>query len=116
MPEEIRLKFYHTFTVKYDAFFKNGKIFLEGSSNARLGEFLNDLDIHGEPVFNKNKPMFLGLSEYSGPTLLNKKYSFGVPTYEVVNRKQSNADFALTHSEDLVENFKIMPKNLGVSP
>ena len=59
MPEEIRLKFYHTFTVKYDAFFKNGKIFLEGSSNARLGEFLNDLDIHEEPVSNKNKPNVL---------------------------------------------------------
>ena len=46
---------------------------------------------------NKNKPMFLGLSEYSGLTLLNKKYTFGVPTYEVVNRKQSVIDFALTN-------------------
>ena len=87
-----------------------------GNSNARLGEFLNDLDIHGNTVSNKIRPLFQGFLEYSGLTLLNKKHSFGIPTYEVINQRQSIIDFALTNSSDFVENFKIMPKNIGVSP
>ena len=70
-----------------------------GDSNARLGEFLNDLDIHRNPVSNKNEPLFQGFLEYTGLTLLNKKYSFGIPTYEIINRKRSIIDFALINSE-----------------
>ena len=33
------------------------------------GEFLNDLDIHGNPISNKNEPLFQGFLEYSGLTL-----------------------------------------------
>ena len=54
MAEAIRLKFYQTFTVNYDKFASEGKVFLVGDSNARLGEFLSDLDIHGKAVTNKN--------------------------------------------------------------
>ena len=110
------MKFYHTFTVNYDNFSKKGKVFLLGDSNARLGEFLNDLDFHGNTVSNKNKPLFQGFLDYSGLTLLNRKYCFGIPTYEVINRKRSIIDFGLTNSDNLVENFEIMPNNIGVSP
>ena len=63
LPEEIRLKFYSIFTKKYDKFASKGKVFLIGDSNARLGNFVNDLDINGKPVSNKNKPLFLGFLE-----------------------------------------------------
>ena len=89
LSEEIRLKFYKIFSVNYDKFAAKGKVFLIGDSNARLGEFLNDLDINGNAVSNKNKPLFLGFLRYSGLTLLNKKYCFGIPTYKIVKRKQS---------------------------
>ena len=64
---------------------------------------------------NKNKPLFQGFLEYSGLTLLNRKYGFGIPTYEVINRKKSIIDFGLTNSEDIVKNFEIIPENIGVS-
>ena len=64
----------------------------------------------------KNKPLFLGFLEYSGLTLLNKKYFNGIPTYEILNRKKSIIDFALANSEEVVEKFEIIKKNLGVSP
>ena len=74
MSEDIRLKFYEIFTVNFDKFAAKGNVVLLGDSNARLGEFLNDFNIHGKPISNKNKPLFLGFLEYSGLTLLNKKY------------------------------------------
>ena len=100
LAEAIRLKFYQTFTVNYDKFAAKGKVLLVGDSNARLGKFLSDIDIHGNIVSNKNKPLFLGFLEYSGLTLLNKKYCIGIPTYEIINRKRSIIDFALTNSEN----------------
>ena len=106
------MKFYDTFTAKYDTFSEKGKVFLLGDSNARLGEFLNDLNIHGKPVSNKNRPLFQGFLEYSGLTLLNRKYGFGIPTYEVINRKKSIIDFGLTNSEDLVKKIEIMLENI----
>ena len=116
LPEDVRLKFYHIFTAQYDKFSQKSKVFLMGDSNTRLGKVLNDMDIHGNHVSNKNKPLFLGFLDYSGLTLLNRKYSFGIPTYEVMNRKRSIIDFGMTNSDHLVENFEIIPTNFGVSP
>ena len=85
LSEDIRLKFYEIFTVNFDKFVAKGNVVLLGDSNARLGEFLDDFNIHGKPISNKNKPLFLGFLEYSGLTLQNKKYGLGVPTYKKVN-------------------------------
>ena len=74
------------------------------------------MDINGKSVSNKNKPLFLGFLEYSGLTLLNRKYCIGLPTYHIIGRKQSIIDFALTNAETFVENFQIMDRNIGVSP
>ena len=87
-----------------------------GDSNSRLGEFLDDVDIHGNLVSNKNKPLFLGFLEYSGLTLLNKKYCKGIPTYQVTNKRQSIIDFALTNADKMVKSFQVVDKNIGVSP
>ena len=78
LPDEVRLKFYHIFTTSYDKFVVEGRVFLIGDSNARLGKFLNDCDINGNPVSNKNKPLFLGFLEYSGLTLLNSAFGLVV--------------------------------------
>ena len=58
LPIEVRMKFYHIFTINYDKFAVKGRVFLLGDFNARLGKFLNDCDINGNPVSNKNKPLF----------------------------------------------------------
>ena len=75
-----------------------------------------DLDIHGTPVSNKNKSLFLGFLDYSGLTFLNKKFCFGIPTYEIPRKRRSIIDFALTNSEKLVDTFEILQKTIGVSP
>ena len=60
LPEEDRFKFYHMLTTSYDKFSAKGEVFLLGDSNARLGNFLNDFNIHGKPISNKNTPLLLG--------------------------------------------------------
>ena len=60
MPEEDRFKLYHMLTTSYDKFPAKGEVFLLGDSNARLGNFLNDFNIHGKPISNKNTPLLLG--------------------------------------------------------
>ena len=86
LSEDIRLKFYQIFAVNFDKYVAKGNVILRGESNARLDKFLNDFNVHGKPISNKNKPLFLGFLEYSELTLLNKKYSLGVPTYQIVNK------------------------------
>ena len=114
--EKIRLEFYNTFTANFAKYSAKRKVFLLGDSNATLGTFLNGFDIHGKPISNKNKPLFLGFLEYSVLTLMNKKYCLGIPTYKIVNKKQSSIDFALTNSEKFVDSFHVVKKNIGVSP
>ena len=40
----------------------------------------------------------------------------GVPTYEIIKKKRSIIDFALTDSEELVNKFEILQQNFGVNP
>ena len=45
-----------------------------GDSNARLGEYSEDKDIHGNTKNNKNKLLFMGFLQYTGIKLLNIIY------------------------------------------
>ena len=47
---------------------------------------------------------------------LNAIYAKGQPTYEIINRKKAIIDVALTNNIAFVQNFKILPNNLGVNP
>ena len=58
-----------------------------GDTNARLGHLLNDANLNGELITNSNKPLLLEFLQYSRLVILNSKFSFGVPTYEIVNKK-----------------------------
>ena len=81
-----------------------------------MGTFTNDLNIHGNPVTNKNKPLFMGFTEYCGLTLLNNVFAKGTPTYEIPKLKRSIIDMGITNSLRTVSNFKVLPFNMGVSP
>ena len=63
-PEDVRIRFYKILSESYKKFAKKGDIYFLGDANARLGTFTNDLNIHGTPVTNKNKPLFNGFTEY----------------------------------------------------
>ena len=86
-------------------FAKKGDNYFLGDANARLGTFTNDLNIHGMPVTNKNKPLFMGFTEYCGLTLLNKTFAKGIPTYEIPKWKRSIIDMGMTNSLRTVMNF-----------
>ena len=58
-----------------------------GDTNARLGSFLDDKDVNGVLISNRNKPLILGFLDYTGMKILNKSHAFGVPTYEIVGKK-----------------------------
>ena len=92
-----------------------GDIFLLGDCNARLGPLLEDKDINGQYVSGKNKPYLLGFLDYTGMHLLNKIYSPGQPTYEILGRKRSIIDLAMATSLNLVLNFRVLPHILGVN-
>ena len=46
--------------------YSNCKVFFLGDTNARLGSYSEDKNIHGQYVSNINKTCFLGFLEYSG--------------------------------------------------
>ena len=96
-------------------FAKKGNIYFLGDANARLGTFTNDLNIHGSPITNKNKPLFMGFTEYCGLTLLNNVFAKGTPTYEIPNLKRSIIDMGITNSLQTVSNFKVLRLNMGVT-
>ena len=114
--EDVRIRFYKILSDSYMKFVKKGDIYFLGDANARLGTFTNDLNIHGSPVTNKKKPLFIGFTEYCGLTLLNNIFEKGTPTYEIPNLKRSIIDMGLTNSLPTVSNFKVLALNMGVSP
>ena len=93
-----------------------GNKYLLGDANARLGSYMDDTNIHGTHISNKNKPLFMGFVEFCGLTLLNKLFARGIPTYEIPKQKRSIIDFGLTNALNTVNNFKVLQLNLGVTP
>ena len=109
-----REEFYDELRMGVDKY-KEMKILLMGDSNARLGEFSGDRDIHGNLKSNKNKNLFMGFINYTGLTLLNKIYAPGKPTYEIIGKKRSIIDVALTNTVKSVDSFEVMPQILGAN-
>ena len=85
-----------------------------GDANARLGSILDDRDINGVLVSNKNKPLLLGFLDYTGLQVLNKLFTKGISTYEIVNRRRIIIDLCLTNSVSIVHNFQVLPLIMGV--
>ena len=85
--QSLRMDFYYSFQKSFDKFSRLGKIFMLGDANARLGSILDDRDINGVLVSNKNKPLLLGFLDYTGLQVLNKLFTKGISTYEIVNRR-----------------------------
>ena len=113
-PEILREKFYDELRRGIDKH-KGKNIYLMGDSNARLGEFSGDKDIHGEPRTNNNKALFMGLIQYKGLEYLNRIYEKGTPTYEIWGQKSSIIDVAMTNNLRKVRNFKVYPQILGTN-
>ena len=90
-------------------------IFLMGDSNARLGDYSGDKDIHVKTKTNKNMAMFLGFVQYSRMTYLNRIYAWGDPTYEILGQKKSIIDAALSNSLSQIKSFTVRPQILGAS-
>ena len=103
--EGLRTGFYNALQKGFDKFSRLGKIFMLGDTNARLGRLLNDRNIHGSFVSNKNKPLLLGFLDYTGLSILNKSFALGVATYEIKNKKSSIIDACLTKDMLSVVNF-----------
>ena len=112
--QSLRTYFYSAFQKSFDRFSKLGKIFMLGDTNARLGSILDDRDINGVLVSNKNKPLLLGFLDYTGLQILNKSFTKGIPTYEIVERKRSIIDVCLTNCISVVKNFQVLPLILGI--
>ena len=111
-----RLRFYDELREGYKKYSKKFDVFLLGDSNARLGSFSQDKSINGRYVSNNNKAYFLGFLDYTGLIYLNAIYAKGQPTYEIINRKKSIIDVALTNNLAIVQSFKILPNIMGVNP
>ena len=100
-----RSRFYDELREGYKKYSKKFNIFLLGDSNARLGSFSQDKSIKGQYVSNNNKANFLGFLDYTGLIYLNAIYAKGQPTYEIINRKKSIIDVALTNNISLGSKF-----------
>ena len=74
--EGAREMFYDELRKGVDKFAKEKKtIFLLGDSNARLGEYMNDRNIHGEIKTNLNKSLLLGFLRYTGLICLSRIFA-----------------------------------------
>ena len=111
----MRTKFYKIFSSNYSRFASLGKVYLLGDTNARLGRLLNDRNVRGKLIINSNQPLFLDFLQYSGLVILNSKFCYGTPTYEIVGKKRSIIDLGLTNSIETVENFEIESTPFGVN-
>ena len=79
--EVLRAEFYGALQKGFDLYSSRGNVFMLGDSNARLGEYLNDRNMYGNLVSNKNMALLLGFLDYTGMSLLNKAFALGIATY-----------------------------------
>ena len=113
--EVLRAEFYSALQKDFDNFNSLGEVFMLGDSNARLGRYLNDRNIHGKLVSNKNKPLLLGFLDYTGLIMLNKCFAIGNATYEIPGKKRSIIDVCLANKNMSVDNFEVLDTVLGCS-
>ena len=112
--ECIRERFYDELRRGVDSY-RGKKVYLLGDSNARLGDYSGDKDIHGKTTTNKNKTLFMGFVQYTGMVYLNKTYAWAEPTYEIPGQKKSIIDVALANSLKQVKTFTVRPQILGAN-
>ena len=77
-PEEVRDTFYKTLSESFSKVTEKGNKYILGDANARLRHLIDDTNIHGTLISNKNKPLFMGFVEFCGLTLLNKIFARGM--------------------------------------
>ena len=109
----LRTEFYAELKKGFDYFDFRGKVFLLGDTNARLGCYLDDRNLQGMLVSNKNKPLLLGFLDYTGVSILNKSFAFGNATYEIPTKKRSIIDIGFTKEILDVKNFEVLDRVLG---
>ena len=112
--ERMREMFYDELRIGIDKY-KGKKIYLLGDSNARLGEYSGDKDIHGNIKTNKNKALLMGLIHYTGMEYLNKIYAKGTPTFEIWGQKRSIIDVAIANNLSEVKNFEVISRIMGTN-
>ena len=112
--EKLREQFYDELRKGIDKF-KGKKIYMLGDTNARLGEYSGDTDIHGNTKMNTNKPLFMGFLQYTGMIYLNRIYAHGIPTYEIWGQKRSIIDVALANNLTNVKLMEIDTEIMGAN-
>ena len=114
--EGTRVAFYDELRIGIDTYIKeNKRIYLMGDSNARLGEYTKDENIHGEKINNGNKKLFMGFLGYTGMVCLNRILAIGQPTYEIIGKKRSIIDVCLTNNMASIKSFQVLPQILGIN-
>ena len=88
--------------------YSNLEIFMMGDSNARLGSFSQDVNIHGRLVANKNKPHFMGFLSFSGLKYPTGVFCKGTPTYEILGKRRSIIDVCLTNALNQIKDFEVL--------
>ena len=109
--ESTRERFYDELRRGVDGY-SDRRVYLMGDSNARLGEYSGDTDIHGKSMTNKNKPLFMGLVQYTGMTYLNRTYACGKPTYEILGQKKIHNRLFVLKQNFTIKHVKLF-KNQG---
>ena len=107
LSDEDITSFYDDFHKGYQRYSNDVEIFIMGDSNARLGKFSHDVNIHGKFVTNKNMAHFLGFLSLTRLTFVNGIFSKGTPTYEIAGKKKSIINFGLTNFKEKVKKFEI---------
>ena len=114
--EGTRAAFYDELRKGIDTYTKeNKRIYLLGDSNARLGDFTQDENIHGEKIANGNKKLFMGFLCYTGLFCLNRILARGQPTYEIIGKKKSIIDVCLSNNMWSTKSFRVLPQILGIN-
>ena len=94
-------------------FSKEGNICLMGDFNCRMEDFL------GDKYQNKNADRLRTFLKFSGLKILNKHFSYGVPTYVYHNNGQERSsiiDLCLVDGRLPVTNFKVLNRIMGLNP
>ena len=110
------MDFYYELRSGFERYPSNVKVFFIGDSNARLGAYSLDKDIHGVFQTNKNKTLFLSFLKYTGLAYVNGLFAKGVPTYELSGKRKSIIDVCLTNEISSIHNFSVLPNVLRVNP
>ena len=95
-PAELREAFFTQLSNSYAKYSSEGLIFLLSDANTRMGSYLGDVGVDGSYITNLNEPLLSGFLEFSGLFMLNKLYTYGQPTYEIMGEKKFIIDICIS--------------------